>query len=468
MLQKFFNKTSKLIPLLSKKTLGLNHKIPFKLMISNYSLFKNSNFNFSDKNEKGKKDKENKQQPEKAKNTNKDKDESSKKNTKQAKSEEAKDSKSVTNKASKPADKKAQNNLLSDSDIDKLPNLSPDEKENYKKLNKILSEKDPKVIFEKYTNFAFEKASKDLGIYTEIMDETDKVKDYKSTDIVHNYEKEFGVVNPVEKAYIENVTKNLLKDHKVDAKEAQFLRERRRDIISYSHFDRLRDLKTPEDIEEYLSTFTDYKNFEHTNNRFNNLVQLAREIRDMENPAFIELRSIDRLLKNEEKVFPKPRNVDTRQNANSQDYLKIQPRMKIDYAYNYEKHREFFYNFDKIFAEDQKKLIEKMKLIKYIKSNPNDFAVQNRWIPKNYNVPIEVLPDYDVDITGYKPESTKKSKRKYAKRSANDIRNYEAWRAFDRTPGLFCAEEVNIHLELSPKNLIHVIIYKIEFFKLYI
>ena len=54
-----------------------------------------------------------------------------------------------------------------------------------------------------------------------------------------------------------------------------------------------------------------------------------------------------------------------------------------------------------------------MKLVKYIKQNADNDRVKSRWLGKHFPVPAERLPDYDVDISDYKPPATKKSKRKY-------------------------------------------------------
>ena len=255
--------------------------------------------------------------------------------------------------------------------------------------------------------------------------------------------------------------KDFLKDFKIDAKEAQTIKERRKDIMTYSMFEHFRDYKTTDD-KKYYSSFTDYKNFEFVLKRFDKLANFVREEKDHKDPAFIASRSQDRLLKDSEKQYRKSRDIDVRQNFNSPDYLKIQPRLKIDYNYNTEQHREFSNYFEQIYNEDQKKLLEKMKLVKYVKENPDNYDVKNRYLGKHFPVPVERLPDYDVDISDYKPPTTKKSKRKYGVKD-NNINKYSAWRCFDRESTIFFQDGTHINVEFKPKHLIQVIIFFIYF-----
>ena len=436
----------------------------------NNNIFKITQASFADKNDKGKQQdkKESKDNKEKSKsdtvknkdnkkNQNDNKENAAANNNQKDKSDNNNKNKSQQQNSS--LEKKEEEMDLSimkldEKELEEDKELTADQKDTVRKLYEALIEKDLAVGEEKFMDALIEQGQKVLGMEEAFV--VPEIKDFESTTVSHNYEKEFGAVSKPEKDFIEKVTKDFLRDFGIDAKEAEFLKERRPDILSYALFDRMRDLKTAEDVYNHISDYTDYKNFEFTLERFDNLVQVYRESRDMENPAYVQLRSMDRLLKNEEKKLPKERDVDTRQNALSDDYLKIQPRMKIDYAYNYEQNKEFKHTFDNIFQADHKKLIEKMKLVKYIKSNPQRYGVRNRWLAKHFNVPIEKLPDYDVDIAGFKPEPTKKSRRKYQKRMADDISNYEAWRVFDRVPTFYSAEDHHYNVELIPANLVHV------------
>jgi len=469
MIQNFIYKTSKLIPILTKRAGRFSINNSLKLAMNN-NFFKITQASFADKNEKGKGDKKetkNIKEKEKAdagKNKDNKKTQSDKANTAANNQKDKADinkNKSQKQTISQVADKEdvidTENFTFNEKELEEDKELTADQKETMRKLYEAFMEKDLAVGEEKFIDAMVQQGQKVLGMKEAFV--VEEKKDFESTTVSHNYEKEFGAVSKAEKDYIEKVTKDFLRDFKIDAKEAEFLKEKRPDILSYALFDRMRDLKTAEDMHNYIYDYTDYKNFEFTLERFDNLVQLYRESRDLENPAYLQLRSIDRLLKNEEIKLPNDRNVDTRQNALSADYLKIQPRIKVDYAYNYEQNKEFKHTFESIFQADQKKLIEKMKLVKYIKSNPHKYGVKNRWLAKHFNVPVETLPDYDVDIAGFKPETTKRSKRKLQKRMADDISNYEAWRVFDRVPTFYSANDHHYNVELIPMNLIHVSLF---------
>ena len=72
------------------------------------------------------------------------------------------------------------------------------------------------------------------------------------------------------------------------------------------------------------------------------------------------------------------------------------------------------------------------KYIKYLKENKDKLGVKENKISK-LAVPVEKLPDFDVDISNYTPRPNKKSRRVYDRRLHDiNITNYDAWRCYDR------------------------------------
>jgi hypothetical protein len=156
-------------------------------------------------------------------------------------------------------------------------------------------------------------------------------------------------------------------------------------------------------------------------------------------------------------TFPLPKNRDVRQNVNSPEFMTRQPRLAMNYNYNFEEHREFQRAFDKYTKEDKERLLYQEKLIKYIKTYPNRPEVKHSLLKKHVVVPLDSLPDYDVDITGFKPPVAKKSRRKYDKPKYDiDIKDYHCWRSFDRTKPFFTDQQAYLSVELIPKNLVDV------------
>jgi hypothetical protein len=485
MIQKFLSKTNKILNIFPKKSIIINTKY--------INLYKSQAFNFSKKekteNQKLKKTQKNKEKETEKENESESESDIDKEKLTQNQNQNQNEKLNIDQNADqeKYLDSKYKdefkdiddNNAPISSEDDRkiiitkhltikkekkqIPNeilkdIKEEDKFFVKTLLEALEESDEEVISYKITEAFGDKAHRAMGL---IVPER-REKDFKNLEVIHSYEKDeegdIAIKNKIkiskeEKEYLENITKNFLKDFNVDSKEAQMIKERRRDIMSYSMFEHFRDLKTTSDLK-YYESFTDYKNFEFVLKRFDRLAQFVREEEDLKNPAFIAARSQNKLLKDSEKKFNKNRDIDVRQNFNSPDYLKIQPRLKIDYNYNTEQHKEFNNYFQRIFDEDQKKLIEKMKLVKYVKTNWENYDVKSRWIGKHFPVTADKLPDYDVDISDYKPNPTKKSRRKYE--HDNYINNFSAWRCFDRDCTLFFEDGIHVNVELKPINLIKV------------
>jgi hypothetical protein len=139
--------------------------------------------------------------------------------------------------------------------------------------------------------------------------------------------------------------------------------------------------------------------------------------------------------------------------------------MEVLYNYNLEEHKDFNKFYKKSVEEDKVKIMEKQKILKYIKLNPDTHQVRTRLIPKYLTNGImpDMIPDYPVDITGFKPAVVKKTRRKYDKPKVNHYKTYDAWRCWDREWPDWAPEYQNIKVYLKPKYLINV-----NFLNLYI
>lgn len=282
-------------------------------------------------------------------------------------------------------------------------------------------------------------------------------------NIVHHYEQSTVEKNKdkstleKDKKMLDSLVKKMLAINEISAEKAEAMKVEMRNPLYNTKAPNLFKLKEVSDVMEHIKGEDDLHWFYTTYKSFNKLYRYTKEERDKKDENFVRIRSMDKLLKNEDVVYIPPRIADVRQNQHSPDYLKTQPRMNVTYSYNIEQHRDFHKMYEQSKKEDLKNMIEKQKLIKYIKENPDNHAVKTRHHKQNFPVSIDKLPDYDVDIAGYKPTVTKKSRRKYDYPKYNtDFKNYSAWRCFDREQLVYSEDEPYLLVKLIPQKLVEV------------
>lgn len=283
-------------------------------------------------------------------------------------------------------------------------------------------------------------------------------------EISHNYEKS-GTVSAKQKQQLQNLVTKMLQEEGITSVRAQEIKKEIRNPLNDSLGRHLNEIDNSLDAFKHINNFTDYFFYKRTFDALDRLVRFKREIEDENDPAFIQLRSCHRLTHNGNISTRVPPDTDMRQNVNSKDWLKHQPRLsEVEYSYNIEGNREFYKKFPQFVKEDKKVIQEKQKLLKYMKLNPDNQQIRLKYAPRNLPVGIthDKIPEYDVDINGYKPSISKKSRRKFDRpRVDTNFKNYEAWRCFDRVYSTFSEEMDFIKVNLSPKHLISVRIYKL-------
>jgi len=278
-------------------------------------------------------------------------------------------------------------------------------------------------------------------------------------DITHQYEKN-EKLSQIQKQQLQNLVTKMLQDDGITAVKAEEIKQEIRNPLNNAYARYLNKIDSSLEAFKNINTFTDYFFYKRTFEALDRLVRYKREISDLNDPAYIQIRYQNKLIYNGDISYRTDPHTDIRQNVNSKNWLKEQPRLtEVEYAYNIEGNKEFQKKFPQFVQEDKKASLEKKKLLKYMKLYPDNQQVRLRFIPRNLPVGItpEKIPDYDVDISGYKPAITKKSRRKFDRpRVDTNFKNYEAWRCFDRVFMAFSEEMDFIRVNLIPKNLINV------------
>jgi hypothetical protein len=280
-------------------------------------------------------------------------------------------------------------------------------------------------------------------------------------EISHKFENDpKNKVPNKQKKLLENLVTQMLRNEGISSAEAKEIKKDIRDPMNNAEGRYLLKINDRQDMMGYIQTFSDLHFYKTTFESLSRIIRRDREIRELNDPAYIQLRSQHKLVTYENMKYLVPETIDVRQNVNSKDWLKTQPRItKIDYSYNIEGNKEFHKKFSKMVDEDRLKMIEKQKLMKYIKLNPHNQQVKDRFIRKMLpdGITPDMIPDYDVDIKDYRPKVTKKSRRKFNREKVDtNFKNYEAWRCFDRNFMFFNEETDFLKVNLIPKYVIAV------------
>lgn len=139
-------------------------------------------------------------------------------------------------------------------------------------------------------------------------------------------------------------------------------------------------------------------------------------------------------------------------NEGHEAFMKSQPRFELKYSVNRQEHRDYLNLFAEVRKRDEQAIEAQKKKIKFIKENPNDSRARQAAANLKLVVPIDKLPDYNVNIEGY--ELPKKNKK--LRVANNDLTDYTAWRCFDREFSWMGPDSVceSIKISLSPSELI--------------
>jgi hypothetical protein len=278
--------------------------------------------------------------------------------------------------------------------------------------------------------------------------------DKENYKISHNYNTK--KVTQEQKQLLENIVTQFLRQERISSEESEKMKKSLRDPLHDTIIPEMEKISQPSDLETICKDDATLSWYFKSLKPYLALIRDQREQRDHLDPNYIKIRSLNTLMRDKDMTFTRPKNTDVRQNVNSPDFMKRQPRLNVNYSYNYEEHREFTWTYNKAVEADNEKQLYQQKLIKYIKSYPDRPEVKSRFM-KQISVPVDHLPDYDVDISDFKPPITKKSRRKYDKPKYDiDIKDYQCWRTLDRDKLFFSPKQAYLTVMLIPKNLIAV------------
>jgi hypothetical protein len=263
------------------------------------------------------------------------------------------------------------------------------------------------------------------------------------------------------KKILDNLVTQLLIKENISPQKAEQIKEDLRNPLFDTIIPHMDKIDSMDAVHKYIKDGTGLEWYGRSLVPFNKLIRKQREERDLKDPNFIRIRSIDYPMRYKDEKQLKPKNRDVRQNINSPDFLKVQPRLQINYNFNFEEHREFQKMYNQYKKEDENRILEQHKLMKYIKTYPNRPEVKFKLINKVV-VPLDNIPDYDVDISSYKPKITKKSRKKVKAAQDDHFNDYECWRSYDRKYPKYAEDQPFIKVELIPKKLIQVNFVYIE------
>ena len=164
----------------------------------------------------------------------------------------------------------------------------------------------------------------------------------------------------------------------------------------------------------------------------------------------------EKKLRNVTEVFPNSLHI---------DFLKTENRVEHKVNYNFEQYAQYTRFFNSMKAKDREEQVKKQILLKYLKTTEGktEDALLNRM-----EMSRDMIPEYDVEVGDFKAVRGRRNKhrRKYVLKKHNtDIRNYTAWRCFDRDIDMTDGRKADLKIKLSPYFLrkVYIYIYNILF-----
>jgi hypothetical protein len=273
-------------------------------------------------------------------------------------------------------------------------------------------------------------------------------------NISHNYGK-LQSVSSEQQNMLETLVTQLLVKENISPQRAEEIKQEIRDPLHDTLIPHMSKINSYEAVHNYIKDGIGLEWYYRSLGPFTKLIRHEREERDLKDPNFIRIRSINSPMRYKDEKYLRPKTTDVRQNINSPDFMKTQPRLQMNYNFNFEEHKGFVTMYNQLKKEDEERILEQQKLLKYIKTYPDRPEVKFRFI-KNVVIPLDNIPDYDVDISSFKPKNTRKSRRKYKEPDDEHFKNYDCWRSFDRIFSKFAEDQPFLRIELIPKKLIQV------------
>ena len=253
--------------------------------------------------------------------------------------------------------------------------------------------------------------------------------------ISHNYEldsKVGSITNSEDKQTMDKLIKEFLRESNTTKEELETLKQSIRDPMHFTEGPNVFKIHTNQDAKDILIDIRGIFDNHYAFKKVSKLINLRQQENRENDSRFMTIRTIDRVLLNSEIPQELDKNRNQSPNLNSPDYLNKQERVEVNYNYNYEEHKDFTKRLKDQKIKDEERLLQEKKYFKYLKDNKDDPEIKSTKISR-LTVPIEKIPDFDVDTSNYQPKRSQKSRRLYDRKLHDiNISNYDAWRCWDR------------------------------------
>ena len=150
----------------------------------------------------------------------------------------------------------------------------------------------------------------------EFIEYTDKIKELlrpkqvlknETYKIVHHHDKAQNKTR-VNKKSLENLVTTLLRNEEITQQRAEEIKTEIRDPLNNAYGRHLTKIKHREDLFNYIQNFSDLYFYTVTFKNMDRIMRYQRELREMSDPNFIQVRSQHKLVKNEDMQFLVPEN----------------------------------------------------------------------------------------------------------------------------------------------------------------
>jgi hypothetical protein len=160
----------------------------------------------------------------------------------------------------------------------------------------------------------------------------------------------------------------------------------------------------------------------------------------------------------EDNVKWTPHQIERYPNKEADMVGKRQPRLELNYNYNFEENSTYTRVFEEAKKLDTKNLEERNKLLAYLKQNKSrtdDRLVFRELNKLSSDIDKYYIPEGNYDFSNYSIPLNRKDKKNVIPKHSNDVRNYEIWRSFDKKPSFFRSYNQGFKkIRISPAKLI--------------
>lgn len=262
------------------------------------------------------------------------------------------------------------------------------------------------------------------------------------------YKIDFHTKTP-NKEIMEKLISNMLKEDGITPEQAEKFKTKVREPTYGYRYESVIRANDPEYVDKVAKNWLDLEAFHRATLKYQKLMRYQFEqrreafderyklVKDMDRPLMIGEEPSKRIKDN---VKWTPHQKESYPNTEADMIGKRQPRIELNYNYNFEENTTFTRVYEEAKKLDTKNVDQRNKLLAYLKQNKtktDDRLIYRELNKLSSDVDKYYIPDGNYDFTNYSLPLNRKDKKPIIPKHSSDVTNYEIWRSFDKKPSFF-------------------------------